>query len=66
VYELNLSKCGLDDEDLFKICEVLKQDQGISSLKIGFNNFSNVFLLKSIMVAKRDSLKCLDISKFQI
>jgi hypothetical protein len=39
VCELNICKCDLDDEDLTKIYENLRVDQGIVSLKIGNNKF---------------------------
>ncbi len=35
VYELNLTDCGLEDEELKKITNRLKNDNGIKSIKLG-------------------------------
>jgi hypothetical protein len=62
VYELNVSKCGFDDEDLSKICARLKSDLGISHLKIGDNSFENSGPLLDILIAKGKQLRYVDIS----
>jgi hypothetical protein len=52
VYELNLSKCGLDDEDLEKIGDRLRLDKGIVNLKLGSNVFNNVDPLLDLLSIK--------------
>jgi hypothetical protein len=39
VRELDVNNCELEDEELHKLVEVMKNDECISSLKIGHNNF---------------------------
>lgn len=61
VTELNLNKCNLDDEDLLKIYECLRQDVGIKRLKLGNNRFTNLQPLLDLLMAKGKKLRTLDI-----
>lgn len=66
IAELDLNGCELDDEDLQKILEILKNDATIEKLKLGNNKFSNYELLSELIMLKSDQLTLLDISGFSL
>jgi len=64
VKELNLNNCELDDEDLFRLCEVLRGDSMVESLKLGMNLFSNQEAILELIQIKYQQWHSLDISGF--
>ncbi len=42
VYELNVSNCGLVQQDMQKIVEVMRDDKYVVCLKIQKNNFTSI------------------------
>ena len=66
INELNLSQCGLVDEDLVKIAQRLMDENGIKTLKIGQNQFRNIYPLIQLLNEKGKQYKSLDISNIPI
>lgn len=62
VQELNLKECQLDDEDLERIAARLIEDQGITSLYLGQNQFSSVLPLIPLLRAKAHQYHIVDLS----
>lgn len=65
VSELNLANNQLDDDDLKKICEVLANDNQITKLILGGNQFTTAKPLIQLMRANGTTLQYLDISQLQ-
>lgn len=42
VEQLALADCGLDDEDLEKLCSKLLEEESVTTLKIAQNHFSQL------------------------
>ncbi|CDW79560.1 UNKNOWN [Stylonychia lemnae] len=66
IYELNLSSCELDDNDLIRLVEMLKFDQGLQNLKLSSNRFAQIQPLLELVQTKAHQFKILDISYCQI
>eukprot|EP00347_Sterkiella_histriomuscorum_P009953 403339244 len=66
VFEISLSKCQLDNQDLNKICQLLQTDQRIQNLRIGSNRFTQLQPLIDLLSQKSRQILVLDISNAQI
>lgn len=63
VQELNLGENGLDDEDLFKICDRLSTGVQVSKLKLKQNNFEDPDPLIALIAQNGPVFTHLDFSK---
>lgn len=52
INELNLVDCGLGDDDLVKISQRLMDENGIKTLKLGQNQFKNIYPLIQLLNEK--------------
>jgi hypothetical protein len=62
VEEIDISDCNLDVEDLEKISYRLSDEIGISSLKLGQNQFDSIVPLIQLLKLKGKNFKILDVS----